>query len=162
MRPTMFGIEREGPGRLSTMARPRGGDWLAEEMQELAMAGVNVLVSLLCDGEIAELDLAEEGSAARAAGIDFHRLPTPDRTVPEPAAALAMAGHLRSRLYEGASIAVHCRHGIGRSSTLAAAVLVLDGLAPWRAWDLITAARGMPVPDTSAQRDFINNLVPCS
>jgi protein-tyrosine phosphatase len=160
--PELFTIERSGPGRLSTMARPRGGGSLADELRDLAAAGVEVLVSLLTDGEIAELDLAGEGNAADAVGIDFRRLPTPDMHVPELTATLALAGLLLSRLRAGADIVVHCRAGVGRSSTLAAAVLVLGGLAPSDAWDRISAARGLRVPETAAQRDFVDGLASAS
>lgn len=54
----MFTIRRRRRGRLSTMARPRGGDWLTGELGDLAIAGVDVVVSLLTDAEAAELDLS--------------------------------------------------------------------------------------------------------
>jgi protein-tyrosine phosphatase len=158
MRPELFTICRAGPGALSTMARPRGGEWLADDMNALAAAGVGVLVSLLTDAEMAELGLSGEAEAARAAGMDVYRLPTQDRQVPEPAAALALAGTLRAHLARGSGVAIHCRHGIGRSSTLAAMVLVLEGTQPEHAWALISAARGMTVPDTAAQREAILSL----
>jgi hypothetical protein len=44
--------------------------------------------------------------------------------------------------------------GIGRSSLLAAAVLVEDGVDPDEAWDLISA-RGYAVPDTEEQRIWL-------
>jgi protein-tyrosine phosphatase len=160
MRPELFTIERTGPGQLATMAHPRGGDWLTGEISALAMGGVTILVSLLTDTENAELELTGEAEAAQAAGLAFYRLPTPDRHVPERSALLALAACLRARLNQGASIAIHCRHGIGRSSTLAAAVLVLDGLSPAQTWERITMARGFPVPDTGAQREFVNTLKP--
>jgi protein-tyrosine phosphatase len=158
MHPGLFTIWRTGPGRLATMARPRGGDWLADEFEDLALVGVNIVVSMLTDAETAELDLVDEAAAAEAAGIEFGRLPTPDRQVPGRDAALAMAASLRDRLSRGASVAVHCRYGIGRSSTLAAAVLVLEGADPDNAWTRISVARGLPVPDTAAQRDFVRTL----
>jgi predicted protein tyrosine phosphatase len=160
MRPALFTIRRAGPGQLSTMARPRGGDWMADEFRDLALAGVQVLCSMLASSEAAELGLAHEAEGAQAAGLEFHRLPTPDRQVPDRAATVALSRLLRHRLSEGASVAVHCRQGIGRSSTLAAAVLVLEGIEPADAWDRIAAARGLPVPDTDAQRDFIDSLPP--
>jgi hypothetical protein len=43
----MFPIARSGLGQLSTMARPRGNDWLSEEMSALRVAGVDVLVSMI-------------------------------------------------------------------------------------------------------------------
>lgn len=158
MSPTVYTIERNGPGRLSTMARPMGGDELAAEIRGLADGGVNVLVSLLSDDEIAESRLAGEQATAEAAGLTFLQLQTPDLHVPERDAVLAMARTLRSRLDEGASVVVHCHAGIGRSSTLAAAVLLLEGLPPDRAWNQITAARGVQVPDTPAQRQFIETM----
>jgi predicted protein tyrosine phosphatase len=156
----LFTIERAGPGLLHTMARPQGGDRLAQEMRGLAEAGVNVLVSLLTDDETAEVGLDQEGSAAQLAGLEFRRLPTADMNVPARAATLELAAALRSRLSEGAGVAVHCFAGIGRSSTLAAAVMVLEGLAPAEIWDRISAARGLRVPETAAQREFIDTLRP--
>jgi protein-tyrosine phosphatase len=160
MQPTLFTIARAGRGRLSTMTRPRGGDWLLEELSALATTGVTVVVSLLTDAEAAELDLLDEAGAAEAAGIEFYRLPTPDREVPERSALLAIAGMLVHQLSEGASVAVHCRYGIGRSSTLAAAIMVLEGADPEDAWARISIARGLPVPDTSSQRAFVTTLRP--
>ena len=78
--------------------------------------------------------------------------------MPNPVPTRTMAGILRSRLSGGSSVVVHCHAGIGRSSTLAAAVLVYEGTTPGEAWDLIAAARGMAVPDTPAQREFIERL----
>ena len=160
MEPTLFTIGRTGRGRLATMTRPRGGDWLADELRDLAGAGVDVLVSLLSGAEVAELDLGTEADAAQAAGIEFHWLPTPDRQVPDRAAVVALGRVLAQKLSDGQSIAVHCRHGIGRSSTLAAVVLVLEGVDPVAAWVAVSAARGIPVPDTRDQREFIYTLTP--
>ena len=158
MRPALFTISRAGRGRLSTVARPRGGDWLTDEFGDLAAVGVNVVVSLLTDAEAAELDLRHEADAAQAVGIEFLRLPTPDRQVPDRDATLALGRLLVRRLEAGANVAVHCRQGIGRSSTLAAAVLVLEGADAADAWDRVSAARGLSVPDTDEQREFINTL----
>jgi protein-tyrosine phosphatase len=158
MRPALYTISRAGRGRLSTMARPRGGDWLTDELGDLATAGVSIVVSLLTDAETAEFDLSHEADAAQAAGLEFHRLPTADRQVPDHDAMLGLARLLVQRLDDGGSVAVHCRQGIGRSSTLAAAVLILEGIAAAHAWDLVSAARGLPVPDTDEQRECIYRL----
>jgi hypothetical protein len=45
MRPELFTIGRDGLGRLSTMAWPRGGDWPEDEITALARSGVSVLAS---------------------------------------------------------------------------------------------------------------------
>jgi hypothetical protein len=53
----------------------------------------------------------------------------PPRSAPVAAATDLMA-ELEERLAEGEFIVVHCRAGIGRSSLIAAAVLVREGLSP--------------------------------
>jgi protein-tyrosine phosphatase len=160
MRPELFTIRRAGTGSLSTMARPHGGRRLEAVMSGLADAGVTVLVSLLTEAEMAELELTDEPGAARDAGIAFYHLPTPDRTVPDRTASIELARTLATSLDQGAGVAIHCRYGIGRSSTLAAIVLVLEGAAPEQAWELISAARGVTVPDTVAQREAIARMRP--
>jgi protein-tyrosine phosphatase len=162
MQPELFTIRRTGPGVLSTMARPHGGQWLQAGMNGLAEAGVGVLVSLLSEAEMDELGLLSEAAAARASGIAFYHLPTQDRTVPDHAAGLELAETLRTLLAQGAGVAIHCRYGIGRSSTLAAMVMVLEGTEPEQAWTLISAARGTTVPDTVAQREAIARLATLS
>ena len=76
--------------------------------------------------------------------------------VPDP--ALALAQQLRGELNAGRGVAVHCRGGIGRSSLLAAIVLRLEGVRPDQAWEVIGRARGARVPDTQAQRDFVDRF----
>ncbi len=70
----------------------------------------------------------------------------------------ALTRTLLEHLEAGAGVAIHCRAGIGRSSCLAAAVLVLDGLEPDEARARITEARGLQVPDTPGQIAFISGL----
>ena len=52
-------------------------------------------------------------------------------------------------------MAVHCFAGVGRSAVIAAATLLLAGIGPSEALELISAARGYDVPDTSEQRAWI-------
>jgi protein-tyrosine phosphatase len=158
MRPALFTITRTGPGTLSTMGRPRGGDWLDDEIRGLADTGVSVLVSLLTEAEATELGLTAEPQIARAAGLVCYQLPTPDRHVPDPAASVTLAATLREHLATGRHVAIHCRNGIGRCSTLAAIILVQEGAEPEQAWDLITTARGLTVPDTPGQRAAVAHL----
>ncbi|MET9616828.1 phosphatase domain-containing putative toxin [Kitasatospora indigofera] len=110
-----------GPGRLSTMARPRGNDWLDDEMAALKDCGVDILVCALTGPELDELGLTDEPRAAAAAGLRFVATPIPDRTVPDLAAILPTLRGLAAQLRDGAHVVTHCRAGIGRSSLVAAA-----------------------------------------
>lgn len=143
-------------GQISIMARPRGGDWLPDEIKSLHESGVNVLVSLLTSAEIGELNLVEEAALCREQGINYMSFPIPDRGVPQfSSQTFAFLEHLRAYLSEGKHIAIHCRQGIGRSALIAASVLVRSGLAPDRAFDLLSKTRGYPVPETGEQRAWV-------
>ena len=91
LKPTLYRIPTPPPGRLSTMPRPRGDDWLDEEMAAFRDAGVDVLVCLLTSAEAAELGLAGEGAAAIDAGLEFHAFPIDDLGVRRPCADAATA-----------------------------------------------------------------------
>jgi len=123
----LYTVRRPGPGRLSTMARPRGGDWLADELHALRRRGVDVVVCALTDAELADLELTGEAEAARAAGLAFVRVPIPDRGVPDRQAVRPALDALAAELATGRHVVVHCRYGIGRASLLAGAVLVGRG-----------------------------------
>lgn len=70
------------PCRLGVMTRPRGGEWLDEEVASLRDQGVEILVSLLTVTEAAELGLEYEKDACEAAGIAVQSFPIEDRSVP--------------------------------------------------------------------------------
>lgn len=149
----------QGSLRIGTMARPRGGDWLADEVADLRRQGVGVLVSALTADEVRELDLTAEPATYAAAGIRFVSLPIPDRQVPESSRALlARLRPLCASLVPGEAVAVHCRAGIGRSSLLAGAILCCSGWSAADAWPAIASARGLSVPDTEEQRAWLHQF----
>ncbi|MCP3465837.1 dual specificity protein phosphatase family protein [Bradyrhizobium sp. CCGUVB23] len=138
------------------MARPRSDDWLDAEVNEWKRSGVDVVVSLLEHEEVYELGLQHEAELCRSSGIDFKSFPIPDRGLPDSRrAALQLAGPLAAGIRDGRSIAIHCRAGIGRSSVIAACVLICFGIEAEEALALIRASRGVIVPDTDQQRDWV-------
>lgn len=156
MRPELFTMSPIGTGRVSTMARPRGGDWLEDEMKGLREAGVEVLVSMLILSEETEFALTGERAAADQVGIEFVALPTPDRGTPSVAEFNALLSRLDVALQEGRHVAVHCRAGIGRSSLVAAGLLIKNGASAEDAWRVVATARGLDVPDTPEQRAWLS------
>lgn len=149
----IYTVDLPGPGRLSTMAKPRLGD-----LPTLRAAGVDILVCALTDEDFEDAGLTGEPEAAIAAGLEFVHLPIPDWTVPDRDQILPVLRDLAARLDAGAGIVTHCWAGIGRSSLLAASIMVLRGLEPDDAWARITKARGYPVPDTEQQREWVRTL----
>ena len=146
-------------GRLAIVPRPRGGDWLEEEIRSWREAGLDVMVSLLTHDETIELELNQEELLCRAQGIQFYTYPIPDRGVPTSRKATAdLVKKLETALEAGKSVAIHCRQGIGRSSLIAALLLVSAGIDPEAALAQIRQARGCAVPDTVEQRNWIKSF----
>jgi protein-tyrosine phosphatase len=141
------------------MAKPRGGDWLQNEMTALRADGVDVLVCALTPPELDETGLGAEAQEALNAGLLFVSIPILDRGVPDLPAVLPTLRQLAEQLRGGAHIVTHCRFGIGRASLLAAALLTLNGNNPDAAWHQLEQARGLTVPDTEEQREWTNALV---
>ena len=144
-------------GKLAIAARPRGGDWLGNEMRGWQEAGVSTVLSLLTEDEAADLDLVAESGAARSAGMTFRSLPIPDRQVPSsPSQVAPVLEELDADLSAGDNVVIHCRQGVGRSGMIAACLLVVRGTNPASAVATVGKARGTAVPETPEQRHWID------
>jgi protein-tyrosine phosphatase len=139
--------------RLAILPRPRGGEWLEDEVASYAQQGVQVLLTLLEPEEEIELGLFDEVVLAEKHGLDFLRYPVPDRGVPRSPDLFAAV--IRDLADGGKAVGVHCRAGIGRSGLATAAFLVRDGESVENAITRVSNARGVDVPDTAAQREWL-------
>lgn len=158
MRAEIYWVTTIGSARLATMPKPRGGDRLEDEIGSLREMGVDVLVSTLIDEEIVEdsVSLVDEARYCVDHRIEFLRFPIPDHTAPPLDEKLAeFIKELSARLAAGKNIAIHCRAGLGRSTTIAACLMVSAGINPIGACEMISAARGFTVPETDEQRNLI-------
>lgn len=142
-------------GRLAIMARPRADDWLAIEIDGWKSAGLDLVVSLLEPDEVSELGLQNEALLCHERGIAFLSFSIPDRGIPAIDATRHLAGLISREVLGGRSVAIHCRAGIGRSSVIAACAMICSGIEAAEALRLIEEARGIKVPDTEAQRDWV-------
>jgi protein-tyrosine phosphatase len=139
------------------MPRPRAGDWLEDEVASWRRSGLEVVVSLLEDGEIAELGLEQEAELCRQGGIRFVRLPIPDRGIPtSPGEVSALVRMVVAELRGGRGVGIHCRIGVGRSALVAACVMAALGVPVDAAWSSLHRSRGLSVPDTEAQRAWVS------
>lgn len=159
MRTKVFWVDGPWSGRLGILPRPRGGDWLSDETAAWREAGVDMVVSLLEPDEAAQLVLEDEAAAAAASGIVFRPFPIPDRGVPTSLESVAeLASEVVDALEEGRSVAVHCRQGIGRSGLIVGGVLVATGVDPITALRTIAESRGLEVPETEEQRQWLKDF----
>ena len=156
MIPDIYKVELIGSGSLSVMAKPVSGEWIEDEFSNISMFGIDRIVSLLESHEVYDLGLEMEKALAEKNGMEFISYPIPDRGLPN-----SIDDFLRftKRLYNeaagGLNTVVHCRAGIGRTGMIAAGVLLHCGFDPIDAFDLISKKRGVAVPDTQEQIDWV-------
>lgn len=163
MNTQLYWVEGSWPGRLAISPRPRGGEWLEDEIRAWSQSGIDVVVSLLTCDEMKDLDLNEEAELCRAHSISFISFPIDDLSVPASRSeALSLVSAIERLLVEGHRIVIHCRGGIGRSGLLAASLLVSSGIEPEAALRQVSDARGFSVPETAQQiqwvRDFADTV----
>jgi len=149
-------------------SRPRGGDWLEDEINSWRQAGLDVVVSLLEKDEATQFELGHEGDVAKLNSVRFISFPIPDRGVPASTReALSLFATIATTLEQGKNVAVHCRQGIGRSGLIAAGVLLTSGINVDKALEVVSAARGEAVPETPVQLQWLSDctrkhLIPTS
>jgi protein-tyrosine phosphatase len=158
MRKELYWLDESWPGKLAVGPRPRGGEWLGADIANWKRAGVDAVLSLLTEDEEKHFDLQSEAGEVRGQGMEFISFPIPDRQAPKSEANLAEVLDVVTRsLSKGENVLVHCRQGIGRGGLVAACLLVKKGMSPSAAVEAVSAARGLPTPETGEQRDWIDH-----
>lgn len=159
----LYWIDGPWAGKLAVGPRPRGGDWLKDDVAAWKRQYIDSVLSLLTPEEEENFDLGGEANEVRAQGMDFISFPVPDRQVPRSEARWCDVLERASRdLSTGRNLLVHCRQGIGRSGLAAACLLVKSGMSPGAAVDSVSSARGLLTPETTEQREWIEHFAVAS
>jgi protein-tyrosine phosphatase len=157
--PALHWVAGIAPHRLALMPRPRGGDWLRDEVGAWHSAGIKSVMSLLEAPEVRDLDLRAEPTLCAEHGIKFRAFPIPDRGTPSSARELSVVlAELHAELLEGHAVAIHCRAGIGRTGLVAGCLLHLLHVPYQDIFHLLSRSRGLAVPDTTAQADWVERF----
>ncbi len=158
MRKDIYWLDGTWPGKLAVAPRPYGGDWLKDDIANWKGAPIDTVLSLLTPEEEKDLDLRDEAGEVRAQGMEFLSFPILDRQTPVSEAKwFEVLDRVGRELSSGKNVLVHCRQGIGRSGLVAVCLLVKKGMSPGAAIESVSAARGISVPETSEQRDWIEH-----
>jgi protein-tyrosine phosphatase len=159
MKPEVYWIRDIDPLRLAMMARPRGGEWLEDEVSGWKEMDIHSVVSLLHPYEADELGISAEERLCANQGILFRSFPIKDRSTPElEQDFLRLADDVVTLVTAGSSVAIHCRAGIGRSGLLAGVVLHRLGVPVQQVFSVLSRARGLAVPDTPAQAEWFQSV----
>ena len=161
MVPDIYWLPEPPERLLAIVARPRPGDSLPDEIEGWNRAGLRVIVSLLEPAEVAAMGLLDEAKLCTSAGIEFVSFPVPDFGLPPSIESLlalteSLAGHIR----RDRAVGIHCRGSIGRSGVVTSCVLVCLGYDAENALALTSGARGVSVPETREQRDYVMSFRP--
>ncbi len=156
----VFWTKEKYPGRVSLVARPRGGEWLEDEAAAWANAGLDIVVSMLDAEETRAFELEREAEFCVANGIEFIAFPVTDRGVPDlNQEFLRLTEKLKNSLLEGKNIGIHCRQSIGRAPLLAATLMTLFDIEPTEAFRQLSITRGIEVPETAEQKRWVERFV---
>ena len=148
-----------GEKKIGTMARPRGNDWLEDEIKGLKIRKIDCLVSMLEKSEEWELGLQQEAEICKKHRIEFISFPIQDVNIPKNENDfIQLACTLANRIIENKKVVIHCRMGIGRASMMAAATLINLGLEAKVIFETIGKYRKLNVPDTDEQRNWILSI----
>jgi protein-tyrosine phosphatase len=150
-------VSKAVPGRLWIMPCPKA-DALNAAVDAWQAQGVYRVVSLLPLDEMAGLGVADEPTLCAAVGIAFTSHPIVDFGLPEPAAFAVLVSHIAQDIRVGRGVAVHCRAGIGRSGMTVAGTLMALGDSVENAIKHVSRARGVSIPDTVEQADFLHDF----
>jgi protein-tyrosine phosphatase len=144
--------------KLGIMPRPRGDDWLEEEIIKFKKQNIGTWVSLLEQHEINELGLRNQQSLCSKHKLEYINFPIVDRSIPEKGNKIdSLIETLYQKAKTGNSVVIHCRMGIGRSSIIAGCILLKAGFKTDQILQKITSARGLKVPDTDQQVQWLKS-----
>ena len=156
----LYWVDGPWTGKLALAARPRGGEWLQDEIAGWQSAGVNGVFSLLTPEEETNLDLELEQMEVESHNMRFLSFPIEDRQVPVSPSELSKAlERLDNELKSGRNVVIHCRQGVGRTGLVASCLLINQGLDAQTAINRIQTARGVSIPETEGQRQWIDHYV---
>lgn len=156
---SIYRIRGPWAGTLFIVSRPRGGDWLAREISGWKDAELSTVVSLLTKDEESEFELLREKESSEKQGVRFFSLPIADLGVPSSRKeTLAVLSQIENLLAAGQNVGIHCRQSVGRSGMIAASLLVMSGSDPREAVESVSIDRGLPVPETEEQREWVIEL----
>jgi len=157
LKPSTYLVVSSLPGRLYIMPKP-SGEWLQEDAKHYCDLGIITIVSMLEREEETELNLENERKICEQNNMEFVQLSVIDRGLPAIQPFKDLIKLIVSRVKSGGTVAVHCRAGIGRSGMTVCCSLLHFGYSSASAIEHVSNARGVLVPDTDEQIDFIHQF----
>jgi protein-tyrosine phosphatase len=108
---------------------------------------------------VEQVGLTAEKEIAERVGLHYRSFPIPDhQTPPLDAGTMDFLDARRSDLSQGKGVVFHCSSGRGRTTLMAASLLVMEGMDPDKAIQHVRGRRLVPVPDNKEQTEWVRQL----
>jgi len=123
------------------------GAWdrdLPTDIRAIRDWGGNMVITMLEPSEMQDLGVTALGQEVATHGMEWLHMPMVNDTVPNRSFMALWHKHreaVHAQLDRGGNVFIHCMGGIGRTSTLAAMILVERGFTPQEAIDRVSMAR---------------------
>jgi ADP-ribosyl-[dinitrogen reductase] hydrolase len=149
------------PGRCGVDGR--GRHWrrdVSADLHSICEWGAAAVLSLVEAEEFARYGTPDLGLRVRALGLRWHHLPVPDMGVLAGGGALVQQPELaavRAALQSGERVLVHCAAGLGRTGTVVAGLLVVQGSTPQQAIEAVRGVRPGTL-ETAQQEAWVHAL----
>lgn len=171
-----------GPLHISELPLPQGGtlglvhcpgrqgpdssgtQWsrtLSADVQKIKEFGATTVLTLVSEAELLHMGVPQLPQAVVDAGLHWAHVPIPDFEPPNALSMLAWQAqlpHLQAALTRQEKVVVHCAAGLGRTGTVAAMWLVLQGVPADEAMARVRQARPGAI-ETRAQESFVRGFV---
>ncbi|MFT5258798.1 MAG: protein-tyrosine phosphatase [Saprospiraceae bacterium] len=150
-----YKIHTLGDGFLAAMPKPPS-ETLPAAISSISQQKVNQIICLLEVAETTSLGLKKEAELTQQYSMQFLQYPIEDLHLPASVASFsALSQQLYQDIKQGVNTVIHCRAGIGRTGMLCAAILANAGFSAPQAIDHISNHRGVKVPDTDEQVEWL-------
>ena len=147
--PGKHGASERYPGRIYRRE-------LQRDLETLVTTGIRHLVLLVTDAELERWGDPAIVARGSAAGITVDRWPMDDGSAPSTLNEMrAIVGAIREARARG-GVAVACMGGVGRTGTVAACILVDQGMGPSEAIAEVRRVRHPTAVETDAQVAFVH------